>query len=128
MNIKEFRIALTVTDWEKSIQFFKEGLGLQPEEFWNDKGRGQLFLVGNGALEVFDPDYAAFVDDVEVGSRVSEKIRFAFEVTDLRETLQNALKNGATMVHEPVSTPWKDLNARIESPDGVQITLYQRSK
>jgi len=36
-----------------------------------------------------------------------------------------ALMFGGTLFHEPVLTPWNDLNARIESPDGMQITLFE---
>ena len=128
MNIKEFRVALTTSDWEKSIQFFRDGLGLEQGELWKDGGRGQLLLAGNAALEVFDPAYAAFVDDIEVGKRVSDQIRFAFEVNDLAKALARALKYGAKLVHEPIKTPWMDLNVRVQSPEGFQITLFQRSQ
>jgi hypothetical protein len=39
--------------------------------------------------------------------------------------VRRALQYGATLVHEPMLTPWNDLNARLESPDGLQITLFQ---
>jgi hypothetical protein len=28
-------------------------------------------------------------------------------------------------VHPPIETPWGDLNARVQDPDGLQITLFQ---
>lgn len=31
----------------------------------------------------------------------------------------------ATLMHEPIVTPWKHRNARLQSPDGLQITLFQ---
>ena len=33
---------------------------------------------------------------------------------------------GATLVHPPVMTPWDDYNVRLQDPDGMQITLFQR--
>jgi hypothetical protein len=39
--------------------------------------------------------------------------------------MERALEHGATLVHEPVLTPWNDLNVRIQSPDGLQVTLFQ---
>ena len=92
---------------------------------WTDNGRGQLFHAGRGTMEVLDTTHAASVDQIEVGKRVSGQIRFALQVPDVRVAVDNALKYGATLVHEPVLTPWNDLNARIESPDGFQITLFQ---
>jgi uncharacterized glyoxalase superfamily protein PhnB len=35
------------------------------------------------------------------------------------------LAHGAVLVHQPVMTPWGDLNARLQDPDGMQITLFQ---
>jgi hypothetical protein len=65
------------------------------------------------------------VDQIEVGERVSGQIRFAFEVPNVHLAMERALKYGATLVHEPVMTPWDDLNVRIRSPEGLQITLFQ---
>ena len=125
MAINEFRVALTVADFERAVAFYQNGLGLDPAEVWTDNGRGQMFLAGRAALEIFDPDYAGHIDQLEVGKRVSGRIRFAFQVDDVQAAVQRALAPGATLVHEPALTPWNDLNARIQSPEGLQITLYQ---
>jgi hypothetical protein len=31
----------------------------------------------------------------------------------------------ATLVHGPVVTPWGDRNARVQDPDGMQVTLFE---
>ena len=121
----EFRIALTVQDWEAAIRFYRDGLGLDPGPLFEDGGRGQLFHTGPSTLEVFDEGQAAGVDQIEVGERVSGPIRFAFQVPDLEAAVQRALDYGASLVHEPVTTPWGDHNARLQAPDGLQVTLFQ---
>lgn len=125
MTVRSFRVALTTDDFEGAVAFYRDGLGLDPADLWTDNGRGQLFLAGEASLEIFDPDYAAGVDQIEVGERVTGQIRFAFEVPDVRAAVARALQYGATLVHEPVLTPWGDLNVRLSSPEGLQITLYQ---
>ena len=125
MAVLELRVALTVEDWEGVVAFYRDGLGLDPGELWTEGGRGQMFKAGRGTLEIFDKDYAASVDQLEVGERVSGQIRFAFEVPDVESALKSAIEYGATLVHEPVLTPWGDLNARVKSPEGLQVTLYQ---
>jgi predicted enzyme related to lactoylglutathione lyase len=125
MEIKEFRVALTTDDFERVKRFYRDGLGLDPGDLWTGNGKGQIFRAGRAALEIFDPQYAAGVDQIEVGERVSGQIRFAFQVEDVKLTMERALKNGATLVHEPILTPWNDLNVRLQSPDGLQITLFQ---
>jgi catechol 2,3-dioxygenase-like lactoylglutathione lyase family enzyme len=125
MSVFELRVALTVEDFEAAVTFYRDGLGLDPGELWTDNGRGQMFRAGRGTLEIFDPDYAANVDQLEVGYRVSGQIRFAFEVPDVQVAMQRALDYGATLVHEPILTPWNDLNVRLRSPEGLQVTLYE---
>lgn len=121
----EFRVALTTNDFERAVRFYRDGLGLEPGDLWMDNGKGQMFWAGRATLEIFDPQYAAGVDQVEAGQRVSGQIRFAFQVEDVQRAMERALEHGATLVHEPVLTPWNDLNVRIQSPDGLQITLFQ---
>lgn len=125
MAVSEFRVAITVEAWERAVAFYRDGLGLDPGELWTENGRGQMFLAGRASLEIFDDDYAAGVDELEVGQRVSGPIRFAFQVDDVRAAVKRAIEYGASLVHEPTLTPWNDLNARIQSPEGQQITLYQ---
>lgn len=127
MAVNSFRVALTVADFDRAVAFYRDGLGLEPGELWTDNGRGQMFGAEQASLEIFDPDYATGVDQIEVGERVSGQIRFAFEVADVRATMARALQYGATLVHEPVLTPWGDLNVRLRSPEGLQITLFQTS-
>lgn len=121
----EFRVALTVEDFQNVITFYRDGLGLDPGDIWTDNGKGQIFTAGRATLEILDTQHAASVDQLEVGQQVSGQIRFAFEVPDVRAALERALQFGATLVHEPVLTPWNHLNARVQSPDGLQITLFQ---
>jgi len=125
MSVREFRVAVTVEEFDRTVAFYRDGLGLDVAEAWTDNGRGLMFLAGRASLEIFDPDYAAGVDQLEVGERVSGRIRFAFQVNDVHAAVERALAHGATLVHEPKLTPWNDLNARIQSPEGQQITLYQ---
>ncbi len=60
------------------------------------------------------------VDQLEVSQRVSGPIRFALRVPDLDAALKRVLAWGATLVHAPITTPW----GRVQSPDGLQITLF----
>jgi catechol 2,3-dioxygenase-like lactoylglutathione lyase family enzyme len=124
--VLELRVALTTADYERLLAFYQEGLGLDPAQIWtSDQGRAVLFELGQATLEVFDEQHAASVDQIEVQRRVSGPVRLALQVPDLDAAVQRLLQHGATLVHEPVVTPWGDRNARVQSPDGLQVTLFQ---
>ena len=126
--IVELRVAITAAEYEQSLKFYCAGLGLAPEaEFSNEGGRATLLVLGQGTLEVFDEAQASAIDRIEVGRRVSGRIRLALEVPDLEQAVQRLLDHGATLVQGPVLTPWGDMNARFEDPDGTQVTLFQRA-
>jgi methylmalonyl-CoA/ethylmalonyl-CoA epimerase len=128
-HILELRVALTASDYERSVRFYCEGLGLEPAALWNnDGGRALMLEMGSATLELFDERQAEVVDQLEAGKRVSGQVRFALQVPDLRSAMERLLAHGATLVHPPVETPWGDNNVRLQDPDGMQITLFQVSE
>lgn len=126
--ILELRVALTTSHYERLVKFYSEGLGIEPAAIWNNDGGQALILnIGKATLELFDEKQAEVIDQLEAGRRVSGQIRFALQVPDLKAAMERLLAHGATLVHEPVMTPWGDYNVRLQDPDGMQITLFQVS-
>jgi methylmalonyl-CoA/ethylmalonyl-CoA epimerase len=124
--IFEMCVALTTRDYERSVKFYCDGLGIEPAQFWNnDQGQALILKMGSASLEIFDEKQAQTVDQIEAGQRISGQVRFALQVPDLKAAMARLLAHGATLVHPPVITPWGDHNVRLEDPDGMQITLFQ---
>ena len=124
--VLELRVALTTKEYERLVEFYCVGLGLEPNELWTgDQERAMILDMGRATLELFDESHAAAVDQIEAGTRISGPIRFALQVPDLQAALERVLAHGATLVHPPVVTPWGHYNVRVQDPDGMQITLYQ---
>ncbi|HET9494387.1 MAG TPA: VOC family protein [Chloroflexia bacterium] len=122
----ELRVALTTADYDRLVRFYCDGLGLEPAALWTNNGdRALLLELGRGTLEIFDEAHADTVDRIEVGRRVSGPVRFALQVPDLDAAIDRLLSKGAVLVHPPVVTPWGDRNARVQDPDGLQVTLFQ---
>jgi catechol 2,3-dioxygenase-like lactoylglutathione lyase family enzyme len=126
--IIEMRVALTSNEYDRLLKFYCAGLGLEPTQVWNnEQGNGLILNMGMATLELFDEAQALTVDLIEAGQRVSGQIRFALQVPDLNAAMERLLSHGATLVHQPVVTPWGDTNVRFQDPEGLQITLFQKS-
>src|SRR5258706_8688845 len=124
--ILELRVALTVRDYERSVKFYCDGLGVEPATFWNNgDGHALILDMGKATLEIFDESQAETIDQLEAEQRISGQIRFALQVPDLKSAMERHLAYGATLVHPPVVTPWGDYNVRLQDPDDMQITLFQ---
>jgi catechol 2,3-dioxygenase-like lactoylglutathione lyase family enzyme len=125
--VLELRLALTTDDFDRLADFYRQGLGLEPAQVWpSDQGHALILDLGRVTLEIFDEKQAQTVDDIEVGKRVSGKIRLALQVPDLQTAMDRLLVHGAKMVHPPVDTSWGDKCVRFEDPDGMQVTLFQK--
>jgi catechol 2,3-dioxygenase-like lactoylglutathione lyase family enzyme len=124
--VMELRVALTTRDYERLVEFYTEGLGLEPADLWtNEDGQALILEMGQATLEIFDEKHAQAVDKIEAGRPVSGPIRFALRVPDLKAATDRLLAKGAILVHPPVITPWGHHNVRLQDPDGLQITLFQ---
>ena len=124
--ILELRVAITTADYDRLLKFYTIGLGIEPAQFWqNGQGHAAILNLGRATLEIFDEPQAQAIDEIEVGQRVSGQFRFALQVPDLQAALDRLLAHGVTLVHPPVITPWGDYNARVQDPDGLQVTLFQ---
>jgi GNAT superfamily N-acetyltransferase/predicted enzyme related to lactoylglutathione lyase len=123
--VRELRVAVTADDYDRALAFYRDTLGLtERAAFASEDGRVTILEAGRATLELLDPPHAAFVDGVEVGRRVAGHIRLALEVDDSAALTQRLVDAGATVVAEPTETPWRSLNARLEAPAGLQLTLF----
>jgi uncharacterized glyoxalase superfamily protein PhnB len=124
-DVTELRVALTVDDFDAAVAFYRDAVGLEQLADWSgENGRVVIFSGGHATLELFDESQAAYVDGIEAGRRVSGAVRLALEVPDSDAAARRLVDAGATEVAPPVTTPWGDRNARVQAPDGMQLTLF----
>ncbi len=125
VRTNELRVALTVDDFEATVEFYRQVLGAELSARWEQpQGNGGVFVVPRATLEILDREMAAAVDDFEVGRRVSGEVRLALGVEDAASTLAAAEAAGAAVLGPPRTAPWGDTVARAASPDGMQLTLF----
>lgn len=125
-QVRELRLVVTAPDYDEALAFFRDALGLSEKGTYRaNGGRVTILDVGRATLEINDPAYAAYIDEVEVGSRVAGRIRVAFEVADVTTTTADLEVAGATVIAPPTRTPWNSVNSRLDGPAGLQLTLFQ---
>ena len=128
MAAMEFRVVLTVPDFEAAVAFYRDALGFEQLADWSgEDGRVILLEAGHATLELFDEGQAESVDRIEAGRRVSGPVRLAVEVDDLDGTALRLIAAGAEAEAAPVVPPWGGRNARLRAPDGIQLTLFSEA-
>ena len=124
-KVHELRLVVTAKDYEKALQFYRDVLGLKElAAFESEGGHVTILEAGKATLELVDSRHAEFIDEVEVGQRVAGHIRVAFKVDDSSGVTQILQAAGARVLAEARRTPWNSLNARLEGPAGLQLTLF----
>jgi methylmalonyl-CoA/ethylmalonyl-CoA epimerase len=124
-NVTELRVTLTVQDFAEALAFYRDALGLEQLADWSsESGRVVVLEAGRATLELFDDAQAEAVDAIEAGRRVSGTVRLAMQVEDSPDLARRLAAAGAIQVAPPVVTPWGDRNARVQAPDGMQLTLF----
>jgi lactoylglutathione lyase len=124
-GVHEMRLVVTTEDYDLALRFYRDVLGLKERAaFASDGGHVTILEAGRATLELTDSRHAEFIDKVEVGRRVAGHVRVAFEVDDSAASTRALGAAGATVLAEPTRTPWNSLNARLQGPAGLQLTLF----
>lgn len=125
--VRQLRLCVTAPDYAEALRFYRDVLGLREQGSYttpDDDGRVTILAAGVATLELADPTYAAYIDEVEVGERVAGPIRVAFEVEDADGVTTTLATAGAEVVAPPTRTPWDSLNARLNAPANLQVTIF----
>ena len=126
-RVLQMRLVVEAPDYEQAVAFYRDVLGA-PEELTVEGDAGEKVTIldmGRATLELSNPAQVAMIDDVEVGRRISPRLRVAFEVADTRAVTNDLVDAGADLLAPPTVTPWQSLNSRLSVPANLQITLFE---
>jgi len=92
---------VTAPDYDTALRFYRDVLGLTESGSYTSPAGDRVTILdaGTATLELAEPGYAAYIDEVEVGRRVAGPVRVAFEVDDCRavtDRLAAALRGGVS--------------------------------
>jgi len=129
-GISFHHIAIQVKDFDRSVRFYCDGLGLKPYTAWNggpsgDKRIMLLELGDGGMIELF----SLGSEDEAVNNRF---IHFAMHVDDVDAAYKKALEAGAQSVMAPAVKPLSSapvkltLNcAFVRAPGGEELEFIR---
>lgn len=125
--VLELRLVLTTDNFEELLAFYRDAVGLREEMvLTGPDGSVALLEAGRATLEISDRKNAEFIDRIEAGGGVSGPVRIALRVVDAHEATDRLSMVGTKVLGQPKPTPFGSINARLQAPDGLQLTLFQQ--
>ena len=112
MEVLQSRVLYRPVDYERSIAFYRDVLGLHIYREW---GSGTVFFLGGGLLELS-----------RSGGRVTDdKFTLWLQVRDVDAEFARLAADGVEVVEAPVDEPWGLREARLRDPDGLLLVLVE---
>ena len=113
----------TVNDLQKSIAWYRDGLGFVVSDQWEQGGKvqGVMLKAGNCTFGLSQDDFAKGRDrEKGVGFRIHADA--AQSVDALAERIR---AHGGKIIMEPTDTPWGTRSFAVEDPDGFRISFNE---
>jgi predicted enzyme related to lactoylglutathione lyase len=116
MEVLSSRVLLHPNDFERSLRFYSESLGLHIYREWGSgSNRGVVFFLGGGFLELSGSSHTT----------ANENVGLWLQVRDV-DAVGDALKETREDVIElPTDKPWGLREMQIRDPDGLRLVIVE---
>ena len=117
MKLSMRYLILYVADFEKSLRFYRDVLGVPVRA---EHGSYVEFDTGSTILAFNTRESAREVTGLAIpdGEAASHTFELGFVVEDVPATIESLRQQGVTIVKEPVVKPWGQTVAYVADPDG----------
>ena len=116
MEILSSRFMLHPRDLERSLDFYQNVIGLHPmREFGRGAGRGVVFFLGGGYLEI----------TADAKQPPTSATELWLQVRDARETEAKLRAAGVPIIEGTVQKPWGLIELRVADPDGLTLIFVE---
>ena len=112
MEVLQSRVLYRPIDYERSVAFYRDVLGLHVYREW---GSGTVFFLGGGLLEI----------SRSAGPVTEDKLSFWLQVRDVDAEFARLAAAGVEVVEAPVDEPWGLREARLRDPDGLLLVVVE---
>lgn len=117
MEVLASRVLVRPADFERSVGFYRDTLGLAVyREFGrDDRTLGVVFFLGGGYLEVSGTG----------GGPAGDKLQLWWQVRDVDAEHERLRRAGVRILEPPIDKPWGLREMRIADPDGVVVVVVR---
>ena len=121
MGKDEVRFAIRSGEFDASLRFWRDILGLTPVSLWDrPDGKGAIFAVGGNAfVEVLGAG-----DGPDYDLPPTTSVYLSLEMDDVDAVFGRFSEAGADVVGSPVDQPWGHRSFRVREPAGVEIQFF----
>src|SRR6202011_6069017 len=115
MEILASRMLIRPADYERSLAFYRDGIGLA---VWREYGAGTVFFAGQSLIELAGHGRAASEDGMSPGA-------IWLQVRALSHTQRELWERGVPIAREARQEPWGLHEMHVIDPDGVMLIFVQ---
>ena len=121
LRLRDFSVAMTVDDLQRSINHYVDGLGFTIKERWERDGKLLGVMLVAGACEI-----GLSQDDWAKGRNRAKGIGVSFfaETGQSLDLIAALATERGIAVEGPKIAPWGDRVVEIKDPDGYKLTIY----
>jgi catechol 2,3-dioxygenase-like lactoylglutathione lyase family enzyme len=116
MQVLASRVILEPADFERSVAFYEDALGLVRFREWGESPhRGVVYFLGGGYLELH-----------ESGSRLAPQgVRLWLQVADAKAAHAELSARGVEIDAPPERKPWGLIEMELRDPDGFALVIIE---
>lgn len=119
MEVLSSRVLLHPRDFERSLRFYSESLGLHIYREWGSgSDRGVVFFLGGGFLELSGSSHTT----------ANENVGLWLQVRDMAAVGHEMEEAGVDIIELLTDKPWGLREMQIRDPDGLRIVIVEVPK
>ena len=116
MEVLASRVLLQPVDFERSLRFYAESLGLHVYREWGrGSTKGVIFFLGGGFLELSGSSRTG----------ASESGGLWLQVRDVHAVGHELEEAGVDIIEPPTDKPWGLREMQIRDPDALSIVIVE---
>jgi predicted enzyme related to lactoylglutathione lyase len=116
MEVLSSRVLLHPKNFERSLRFYSESLGLHIYREWGSGSiRGVVFFLGGGFLELSGSSHTTANENVGLWLQVRDVDAVGDVLTETR----------VDVIELPTDKPWGLREMQIRDPDGLRIVIVE---